>query len=316
MTDTRYDNSQLDELAATATVELHAAMTVDEFVGAVLRCWNDDEQLRDQTVTRMGETIVRFARRLAATGIDTIDAIDTGACVGFIDAPTRTGTQATNATRHARRVALRALFRTGRNLGVLTTDPTLDVALPARTSLTARPLTDDELTLCRSAVQPNTATNLVRPAAWALAEATAATSEIPEIRRRDLDHDHGTPTAVTLPGTPRLRARTVELTDWGAAILTRRLVEIDTAPNALLAYTGSCPSRSVARQAAACNLITAVLRACGLANESDVRPASVRHWRARTAFDAGASIETVATLLGHRRLDEAAEAIAHDWAPT
>lgn len=309
----RYENPQLELIANAATVDPHPAMGVEDFVSLVLRRWRDTDQRTDQTVTRMGEIVVRFARRLRATGIDTIDRIDTDACAGFIDAPSRTGDPPTNATRHFRRVTLRALFRTGRAIGVLSNDPTLDLALPPRSSLRARPLTDDEVMLCRTAAFPVRAADLKRPTAWALAEATAATSEIPTIRRRDLRPDRDVPEAVALPGTRRLRPRTVELTDWAAIILTRRLEELPEDPDTLLAYDGHAREGTVARHAAACRLVAAVLHTSGLDTEPDIRPVSVRNWRARAAFDAGARIEEIATMLGYRRLDEAAEAIGHDW---
>jgi integrase/recombinase XerC len=309
----RYDNAQLELIANAPCVDPHPEMGVDDFVTVVLRHWRDADPRTDQTVTRMGEIVVRFSRRLRATGIETIDRIDAAACSGFIDAPSRTGEQPADATRHFRRVTLRALFRTGRAIGVAHVDPTLDLALPPRSSLAARPLTDDEVMLCRTAAFPVRAVDLKRPAAWALAEASAATSEIPTVRRRDLRPASGVPEAVALAGTRRLRPRTVELTAWGVTILTRRLDELPDAPETLLAYNGHAHAGTVARHAAACRLIAAVLHSCGLGNEPDVRPASVRHWRARRAFDEGATVEEIATMLGHRRLDEAAAAIGHDW---
>lgn len=309
----RYDNTQLELLANGTATAVYPEMPVDDFIAAVLREWRDADPRTDQTVTRMGEIVVRFARRLRATGTETVDRIDAAACAAFIDAPSRTGEQPADATRHFRRVTLRALFRTGRQLRVIATDPTIDLALPPRTSLTARPLTNDEVMLCRTSAFAVRACDLRRPAAWALAEATAATSEIPLLRRSDLQPVGDVPEAVSLPGTRRLRPRTVELTDWAINILARRLDELPTSPDTLLAYAGQALEGSVARHAAACGLVAAVLNTCGLGREPDIRPASVRHWRARHAFDNGASIETIATMLGHRRLDEAASAIGHDW---
>jgi len=58
--------------------------------------------------------------------------------------------------------------------------------LPPRSFLAVRPLTDDEIVVCRSfSLQRLTATG--QPAAWALAEATGRTSEIPHIVISDLD---------------------------------------------------------------------------------------------------------------------------------
>ena len=308
----RYDNPLLRDLASPPPLGVHRGMGIDEFVAAILVVWRDADPRTDQTVTRMGETTVRFARRLRALDVTTVDRIDPEACRGFIDAPTRTGDQPANTTRHFRRVTLRALFRTGRTLGALDSDPTIDLALPPRTSLKARPLTDDEIMLCRTAAFPTLATDLRRPAAWALAEATAATSEIPLIRRSDLRPD-GVPETVALPGTRRLRARVVELTDWATTILTRRLAEIDDDPATPVAYVGHAAAGTVARHASACGLVGAVLAASGLASEADVRPASVRHWRGRRELGAGARVESIALLLGHASLDETAQAVAHDW---
>ena len=69
-------------------------------------------------------------------------------------------------------------------------DPTLDLVLPARSSLAARPLADDEIALGRS-FSVKTLGETRQPAAWALAEATARTSELSAIRIRDVDLDFG-----------------------------------------------------------------------------------------------------------------------------
>lgn len=316
MNNSRYDNESLDALADAAVAVPSRNMCVDDFVGLVLREWRDSDPRTGQTVTRMGEIIVRFAKRLRMTGVYTTERINETVCVGFIDAPSRTGALPSDATRHFRRVTLRALFRTGRDLGVIDDDPTLDLELPPRSSTTTRPLSTDEIVLCRTSTFPARATDLRRPTAWALAEATAATSEIPSIRRRDLRYTQsGELNAVWLPGTRRLMSRTVELTDWAVTIIARRLDELSEDPDVPLAYVGAAAVGSVARHASACGLIAAVLNTSGLGIHPDVRPASVRNWRARQAFNDGATIEAVATMLGHRRLDEAAEAIDHDWRP-
>jgi hypothetical protein len=69
---------------------------------------------------------------------------------------------------------------TQRQLGAYDCDPTIDLVLPPRSFLAVRPLTDDEIVVCRSfSLQTLTATR--QPAAWALAEATARNSEIHHI---------------------------------------------------------------------------------------------------------------------------------------
>jgi integrase/recombinase XerC len=62
-----------------------------------------------------------------------------------------------------------------------------------------------------------------------------------------------------------------------------------------------------------CEAIRATLVAAGLGAERGVRPASVRHWAGRAAFDAGAPIEKVAAMMGHRSLDETARDIGYLW---
>src|SRR5205823_10566089 len=90
------------------------------------------------------------------------------------------------ATMHLRRSAHRVYFRTLRQIGMAVGDPPQDLVLPPRSCLAVRPLTDDEIVVCRSfSLQTLTATR--QPAAWALAEATARTSEIPHIVVSDLD---------------------------------------------------------------------------------------------------------------------------------
>jgi len=140
----------------------------------------------------------------------------------FVFAPSLIGSERRRpsvATMHLRRSALRLYFRTARQLGLCAGDPTLDVVLSARSSLHLRPFTDDEVALCRSfSVSSHTETR--RPAAWALAEATARTSEMPHIRVRDVDVEEG---KVWLWGSTKAEPRWGRLTEWGCKQLARRL---------------------------------------------------------------------------------------------
>jgi hypothetical protein len=286
--------------------------SVADLVAAAVAAWAGAGDRTDQTIARMGEVAARFARRCAAEG--TVAAADVGAdvCSAFVDAPTRTGMPPTAATRHFRRTTLRAVFRTGRDLGIFTGDPTIDIALPPRSGLRARPLTYDEVVLCRTATFTARATDLRRPAAWALAEATATTAEIPLVTAAHVTEGRDG-WIVSLPGTRRTEPRTVTLTGWGATVVERRLAGLEGTPGAPLAYSGTAPAGTSARHAAGCALVAVVLDRCGLGLEPDVRPASVRHWRARALLDSGARVEDVAVLLGLRSLDEAAAAVGHDW---
>lgn len=286
-------------------------------VEAALRAWETGSEFSEQTLLRTTETVQRFRNRLAASGLARAEDIGTADCLGFIDAITRHGTPPELATRHGRRVVVRMLFRTWRELGYDVGDPTLDLELPSRSSRTARPLVDAEVVLCRAAARLGAAggTSLQRAVAWALAEATAVTSEVSAIRLCDLD-SRDAPRFVELPGTRRVDARIGELTDWGAAIIARQVAlfrERGLPATTLLTYRGrGKPGQHVA-QAAACNAIGAVLDAAGLSNEPDVRPASVRNWAGRRLYDGGLPLERVARRLGSRTLDAAAEDIALEW---
>jgi integrase/recombinase XerC len=286
-------------------------------VAVVVDQWAVSGEFSEQTLARCGETVTRFARRLDAQGVHAPREVTREHCQGFIDATTLKGQPPELTTRHARRTALRMLFRTLRELGHAVSDPTLDLHLPVRTATTARPLTDAEVTLCRASTRLGEAGSLTlqRAVCWALAEATAVTSEITAVRVGDLDQPDA-PRWVRLAGTRRHDPRLGELTDWGSAIVARQaslLRERRATPATLLTYRGAgAPGEAVA-QAAACNAIGAVLGLSGLARESDVRPASVRNWAGRRLYDAGMPIEHVARRLGARTLDSAAADIGLAW---
>lgn len=291
-------------------------------VEEVLAYWRTSPEHTEQTRLRLSETVTRFKRRLAATGVASLNEVASADAEGFVLALTRFGAPPELSTQHARRTALRTLFRTARRLGLSGTDPTLDLQLPPRGSLAARPLLDDEVTLCRaSALMTRGADTTLRAAAWALGETGAVSSEITTIRIQDLD-DPRHPTDVRLPGTRRHDPRVAPLTQWGRLVLAERVAHLRAAgasDSTLIAYGGRAPAGEAKAQAAACNALRDVLNAAGLLAEPDVRPASLRNWAGRRAYDAGSPLEEVARLLGLRSLDAAAEDIALTWrtaAPT
>lgn len=272
-----------------------------------------DDPYAHQTLERMGEIAGRFARRLAVSGICDLAQVTVAHCEAFIEAPGKDGADVSVSTSRFRRTTLRALFRSLRLAGFAAPDLTLDLELPTRPVRTARPLSDEEVIFCRTVAKTARAKDLRRPAAWALAEAGAVTSEQARVTADDID-DRWAPSEVTLPGTRRVRSRTVELTDWGRRVLAARLGELEAYdPSTPLVYGGDREPDSVAAQAAMCNLVGNVLREAGLARDPHVRPASVRHWRAEAVFRKSKRIEDAANLLGHRSLDEAAAAIGWRW---
>lgn len=304
-------------MTVVADTDRPAGRVLATQVSDAIARWRGTGDFSPQTLLRSEETVHRFAQRLHAQGIDDLQAVSPANCQSFIDAMTSDGRQPELSTQHGRRVAMRMLFRAARENGIDVHDPTLDLRLPARTSRAARPLTDDEITLCRAASRLGVSgsATLQRAVSWALAEATAITSEISAVRVRDLD-DPVTPRYVHLPGNRRITARLGELTDWGATIVARQteLLRHRRLPTTtLLTYRGAGEPGQHVAQAAVCNAIAAILTAAGLGEEADVRPASVRNWAGRRLYDAGMPIERVALRLGARSLDTAAEDVALTW---
>ena len=304
-------------LTAARTVQGadHAATDLAFEVAQVVEEWTTSAEHSEQTRMRMSETVTRFARHASARGVRRLAEVQPCDARTFITALTRHGQEPELATQHARRTALRTLYRTARQLDLATGDPTLDIALPARGSLAARPLSDDEVTLCRASTRASRGPRAsLRATAWALGEATAISSEITQIRIRDLDDPHH-PSHVQLPGTRRHDPRRVALTTWGSIILGERSSALLPlyGPDTLLAYGGHAPPGEAKAQASVCNALRHVLGTARLLAEADIRPASLRHWVGRSAYDAGTPLEEVARLLGLHSLDATAEDIALDW---
>ena len=280
-------------------------------VEEVARLVGETSDLGTQTRDRLVSTLTRFAAFAErGFGASTLSNITPDIARAFITAPSSGGEAKppSISTMHFRRSAVRLLFREARRVGLSDGDPTLDLALPPRSSLRLRPLTDDEVAICRSsALRSLSETRL--PSAFALAEATARTSELPKIRAQDLRLDEG---RIWIHGGSKAIERWGTLSSWGAEQLARRLRRLEKRPASTpIVYEGKGSPQSA--QASACVAITSVLRAAGLGSESDVRPASIAAWAGATAFRKGAQIHEVARMLGVRSLDQAARLIGWDW---
>lgn len=283
----------------------------------VLRVWANDEGFTPATLAKCGDIATRFARRLEAQGVSHAEQVTAQHCRGFVDARTSSGQIPEVTTMHARRSALRMVFRTLRELGYEVTDPTLDLKLTPRTSTAARPLSDIEVSLARATSRMGEAggASLHRAVCWALGETTAVTSEISAIRVGDVD-DQREPRWVRLPGTRRHDPRLGELSTWGSLIVARQLevlAQHRMSPATLLVYKGQGVPGEPAAQSAVCNAIAGVLRLTGLAAEPDVRPASLRNWAGRRLLNQGLPIEQVARRMGARSLDTVATDIDLRW---
>lgn len=264
-------------------------------------------RLTDQSRRAFEKAWGRFRDFAAARGVVHLEGIDAELVRAFVHARHAGGGEPSVVAMHWRRSALRLLFRVWRGLGIPADDPTLDLVLPPRSRLIVRPLTDDELAVCRwaSLITPG-ATRL--PAIWALAEAGATTGEIPHVL---VSHVRLDLSEVWLAGSTRTEPRSVPLTEWGVAQLARRIDELGNQRALPVAYEGAGSPQSA--QASASGAIGDVLRRAGLAGEPDVRPCSVTAWVGRKVFDGTGRIELVAKRLGLRSLDRVAALINWDW---
>jgi integrase len=262
--------------------------------------------LSDQTRPRFVATLDRFVSFCTrGYGLGTLADVTPEIGRAFVEAPL--GDRAPSiGTMHLRRSALRFVFRQARELGFVDHDPCVDLTLPARSGLVARPLTDDEVALCRS-YSLTSLTNTRTPAAWALAEATARTAEIPHIRVSDIDLGSR---HVWLHGSPRTVERRAPLTPWGVVQLERRMASLGSVDTPLV-YAAN--SSATSGQASACIAVSDTLVRAGLGGERDLRPVSVAAWSGRSLLDRTGRIDSVARLLGVRSLDRAARIVAWDW---
>jgi integrase/recombinase XerC len=246
----------------------------------------------------------RFASE--GCGLDGLDEVTPDIARSFVTAPTSAGEPPSTSTMHWRRTALRLLFRAARRHGLVDGDPTLDLDLPPRSSLATRPLTDDEVTLCRSVAHWSLAGSR-RTAVWALAEATCRSSELPNITGDDIDLNSG---RVWIGGGRATDPREGQLSDWGLVQVRARIAELE-APSLPLVYSGRSPAG--AGQVSGASALVDVLTRAGLHHEPDVRPGSVAAWAGRRVLEETGRIDCAARALGVRSLDRAAVIVGWDW---
>jgi integrase/recombinase XerC len=226
----------------------------------------------------------------------------------FLEASTESGSSPAVATKHLRRSAIRLLYRRAVILGAAFEDPTQDLVLPPRSYLSLRPLTDDEVEICRSFTRNSLAATR-EPAAWALCEASARCSELPLVRVRDVDLDTA---KIHIAGGAKTAPRWGTLTDWGVVQVARRLARLKPDGTDVPLLCSNPKSRTSAR-ASAYDAIRTTIERAGLGQEPDVRPNSLVAWRGASALAEGSSIDEVARMLGIRSLDAAASFIGWDW---
>lgn len=225
----------------------------------------------------------------------------------FVEAWTSYHRPASVATKRLRLSALRALFRTLRELRIASTDPSIDVDLPSRVTDLCRPFTDDEIERCRWHTLAATAETR-RPAAWALMEAGATTVEVGLIRIADLDPADP---ELWIPGGPKTRPRRVPLNSWSETQLRRRAVTLGGDPDEPLAVR-TAGTQDVIRNSTTA-LLRSVIRAASFGPDPLAGPTSITAWLAQSILTDTGRIEDVARRLGMSSLDRAARAAHWVW---
>lgn len=256
---------------------------------------------------RVQHHVDSFAASLKALSVVDAASISASLCESFISSPRSTGEPASVRLMRERRTALRFAFRLARRDGLIVHDPCVDLDLPPRPENPVRPLRDAEVLACRSSSLWDLSDSR-RAAAWALAEATARSSELPHLRVSDLDLDVA---RVWIHGGKTTTARWGYFTDWGLTQITRRVEHLAGDETRGLVYEGRSPK--VAGQVATCTAVIDVLRRAGLTREPQVRPASVAAWAGRRILTETSRIDVVATRLGLSSLDRTARFVRWEW---
>ncbi|MCU1355904.1 MAG: hypothetical protein JWM89_1322 [Acidimicrobiales bacterium] len=255
--------------------------------------------------------LVRLAERFegfcfAGSGLGEMDEVSPAVAQSFVSAADADGRPAGASVQRARRSAVRALYRCGRAIGVASTDPTAEIRLPSLTAMRARPLTDDEVLECRAASTWSLISSR-RALAWALAEATCRSGEIPNVVSGDVDLKTGT---LVIRGGGRCRPRTGKLTEWGQEQIADHLAQNPDHGSPLI-YAGE--TARLGGLVSANAAISQVLQRAGVADEPDVRPSSVVAWAGTKVLERTGRIELVADALGLTSLDSAADFIGWTW---
>ncbi len=261
-----------------------------------------------EQASRVEQILFRFAQFCRrGHGLVELAEVTPSLTTAFVNAPESNGSEPSLAKRHLRRTAVRSLFRSARARGASVGDPTLDLVLPSKGPRRTRPLSDNEVSLCRACASWSLEDSR-RAAAWALAEATCRTGELPFLTVGDVDVESG---RVWLRGGRRLAPRWGYLSEWGRTQVEARVAAVGEDVDRPLVYEGRDPEEG-GRVSGSLALLDVLLRA-GLAEDPAIRPTSVAAWAGRKLLDETGRIDIVAERLGLRSLDRTADFIGWDW---
>lgn len=285
------------------------AMTPEEallLVASWLSRQVETGELRDATANKALGILTRYVKyQQVRRPVADISAVTSDDVVAFLHAPTLGAEHRVpkSTTVANRRWALGLFFSTLRSLGRCDRDPLVDVGRVRRQSTSYRPLADEEVSRCRS-VSARTTRDTRGPAAWALAEATATTSEIALVVVGDVDLAGR---CVWLTGGARNLPRWGYLTDWGADAIGRRLRSLDGGTETPVVFEGGGSAES--QQASACAAVAETLRRAGFGPDRTVRPLSVPAWAGRKVYAETGDLALVAARLGVRDVGRVARII-------
>ncbi|SKG85708.1 site-specific tyrosine recombinase XerC [Mycobacteroides abscessus subsp. bolletii] len=292
--------------------------SLSEVVAMVVARWNHAANagtLSVQTANKFGQLAVRFQGFSAAHGIVTVSGVDGDLVSRFVTAQGRTRygavSRAAVATMHNRRSAIRALFRTARELGLAIDDPTAAIYLPDRMDSTRRPITDSEAGLIRLASEREHSSRHASTAALLLAG--AHTGEIGHVTTADLDYAACT---AHIHGSSKYRSRTVPLNAWALRMLRARANHLagplPTDQPPLVLCTGAAGS-DAHKQARVCVTVREILTRAGLSDDNTIRPTSLTAHAAYNEYLRTGRIEAAAILIGSPSLDATAALIGYCW---
>ena len=218
-------------------------------------------------------------------------------CEGFFWARTKRNVAPSVHTVHLRRTAVRSLFNALHELEPKFVNPTRSLDLPPRGDLRARPLTDNELTSVHVAALGRVRYLDRAALAVALAESTATSGEIPQVRWRHVDLRRA---RSRFPGRSRF-TRDGALSPWGLSVLPRVWDDTSPEPDDFVVSRRGDYADPHSAQAPCPTCSAKVLRAAGVVGD-DIRPTSIRLWSGASVLDAH-GVEAAAAALGITSLD-------------
>lgn len=294
----------------TTPIATMVSLAEDRWSAAVL-----EGAMSAQTHDKFLLVAKRFDRFAHAHAITSVGEVGHHVVLKFLTAQGRSrhGNIAPSAaaTMRNRRSAIRALYRTAREAGLIVDDPTTDIGLPPRDKSAQRPLTSDEAALVRLFSQRERPTRHAATAALLLAG--VHTAELGHITTTNIDLNAGD---VHAHGSSKHCPRVLTLDTWSVRVLADRIeflnqLESRGAPSPVVC-TGAEGS-DAHKQARVCVTVREILTRAGLSDDPTIRPSSLTAFAGRLAYEQTGLIESAAIALGSASLDIAAALIGHRW---